>query len=221
MYSYHQTIFIIAALAVATLSSQSHAEVVQASNSRVKIDLPAGYSPSKQFSGFINESLGASFVIAEFPPEAYEQIAVDMTPAGLASKSMQNAIIGKLVGRVGEHTYVRAEQVAGNVKVQKFFLILKESTSTALVTANIPQEVIHGGRVELAAVEAALVSVSLATEITPSKNVFTLGYLGPFKEATTILGFTKLYSLDGTMTNSPEAAYRPVQRLPSRFRCTS
>jgi hypothetical protein len=210
MYKCPRTILLIIAFTVATLSSDLHAEPVQAPNSRVKIDLPVGYSESKQFSGFINQSLGASFVIAEFPPEAYDQISVGMTPAALASKGMQNAVIGKLVGRSGEHTYIRAEQDAGGIRVQKFMLILKEPMLTALVTANIPQAVIDGGRVDVAAVNAVLASVTIATEIAPSKNAFSLGYLGPFQEAATIVGFTKLYSLDGMMSKSPEAAYRPV-----------
>jgi hypothetical protein len=197
-------------LGLSVLPVPLSAQTMQAPNSRVIIDLPAGFVASKQFSGFMNEKMGASIVVVEFPPEAYSQMVLGMTPDALAARGMQKAVIGKLDTRTGDHVYIRAEQAAGGMAVQKFMLIVKEPDATVLVTANVPDLAISGGRVKTDAIEAALASVRLAAEITPAKPAFTVDDLGPFKEAATLAGFTKIYSLDGTMTKTPEAAYRPV-----------
>lgn len=191
------------------LAGPAAARIVQAPNSRIAIDLPDGYEPAGQFSGFVNTTNGVSIVIIEMPGAAYAQIATAFTPEALATRGVVGVKPGK-IARTDQHVYVTGEQDAPQGRYSKFIVAFQDGDVTALITVNAPKSNLDGGQVKPAEIESALASARVAAAAAPVKELFKLGYLGPFKESMSILGTTKLYSLDGKAEPSKENANRAL-----------
>ncbi|MDX2258217.1 MAG: hypothetical protein NW205_04805 [Hyphomicrobiaceae bacterium] len=188
-------------LAAATLTllvaatAPAHAAVQQAPNSRVIIDLPAGFEAASLFSGFQNDRTGASYVVLEAPRSAYEEIARGFDAAALAARGIREATVGRLE-RSDQHVYMRARQTSPAGEFAKFFVVFATADQTVLVTANVPDKALTSGEVAVADVERALASA--ATVATARiRELYELAYLGPFKEAGRVVGTSKVYTLDG------------------------
>src|SRR5262245_51866097 len=65
--------FPVALLLLAMLPA--HAEFRKAPNSRIALDLPDSFVPSKQFAGFFNETTGASIVVFDVPAGGYAELS--------------------------------------------------------------------------------------------------------------------------------------------------
>lgn len=181
------------------------ARVQQAPSSRVQIDLPEGYEPARLFSGFVNDRLGVSFVIVEMPGQAYDELVKGLTPAALSARGVTVRRQGKL-GRPDEHIYIEGQQVSAAGTFAKYLVAFRDGDVTALITANV-QKPANGEREAMAQeIEAALASARIVATPAEARELFTLGYLGPFRLAGGFLGNAKAYTLDG----------RPPQTLPGR-----
>ena len=185
------------------------ARVQQAPSSRIALDLPEGFEPSRLFAGFLAEAIGVSVVVVELPGAAYEQLASGLTPDALASKGIVKAEPVKLE-RAGPYLYLRGEQASGQGPVAKFLLAFRDKDVTALVTANVQQSALEQRLVTAEQVDRLLASASVASVAAPSRDVFRLDYLGPFKAAGTILGTTHAYTLDGKLEPAPMGGKRVV-----------
>lgn len=84
-------------------------------------------------------------------------------------------------------------------------LIMRDGNASALISGNIPAEAISGGKLSVAAIEAALTSAKLASTAMPEKPLFTLTDIGPFKPAGSVVGTTKAHTLDGSLAPPPGA----------------
>jgi len=168
----------------------------QAPASRVVVDVPDGYKPARLFTGFINEAAGVSLVILEMPAVAYEQLANGLTPDALAAKGIAKAEAGKL-GRREPYLYMRGEQASAQGPVAKFLVAFTNKKVAALVTANVQKAALENGAVKVADIEHILESAFIAAAAPPAREVYRLGYLGPFLPAGKILGTTGAYTLDG------------------------
>ncbi len=184
------------ALHLALVANPGQARVQQAPGSRVIIDLPEGYQPATQFSGFINEALGISIVIAEMPAEAYDQIAKGMTAEVLATRGIRDATAAKLE-RPEAHLFMRGEQASPQGDVAKFLLVFRDKSVTTVVTANVPKTALGDGRVRAADIETALATAAIADSAAPQRELFRLGYLGGLQPAGAFMGTARLYTLDG------------------------
>jgi hypothetical protein len=181
---------------------------MQAPNSRVVIDLPAAYAPSPLFSGFIDEGTGASFVVLELPAHAYEDMVKGFTPEALAKKGIAAARPAPLE-RHGDYISMVAEQASPAGTFSKHFVLFRDDTTTALVSANIPKASLDTGEIKLADIAKALSSARLAPQAAPAKPVFTVTYLGPFQDAGAFVGQTRIYTLDGKMEPPQKGVKRP------------
>lgn len=181
--------FSVPALALATPQ--------QAPNSRVVVDLPPGYAPSPLFSGFQNEALGVSFVILEAPASEYDKMAQGFTADELAKRGITEVEPGKL-DREGPYVYMRAHQKSPAGNYAKFFVLFPTGDQTILVSVNVPAKAIEDGSVKAEDIERILASAK-TTEKAAVRDLYTLNYLGPFKEAGTVVGTSKLYTLDGRL----------------------
>lgn len=173
------------------------AKIEQAPNSRVLLDLPQGYVASSQFSGFQHESHGTSFVILEVPLKAYEELASGMTAEKLATRGIRDVARGKL-GRSDEHVFMRGRQTSQAGDFIKFFVIFKGSDLSVLVSANVPAGAIIDGSVKAEEIEHVLASAA-TTDKRNVRDLYRLDYVGPFKEAGSFVGTSKIYTLDGKM----------------------
>jgi len=173
------------------------AEPRQAPNSRVVLDLPAGYVPAPMFSGFQNESTGASFLILEAPAAEYDKMAQGFTTEELAKRGVMDAVQAPL-NRSGRHLYMRARQSSAAGDYAKFFVLFPTDDQTILISANVPAAALEGGTVKAQEIEHIL-ATARTTKQADIKELYTLSYLGPFKTAGTIVGTGKLFTLDGRL----------------------
>lgn len=179
------------------LSGPAHATWMQAINSRVVLDLPAGFTASKLFSGFQNETTGVSYVILELPTSAYPELAAGFAVPELAKRGLTDAVKGSLP-RTDEHIYMRARQQTPAGAYAKFFVLFKTTDQTVLVSANAPLAAIEKGNLDAADIERVLTSAHTAA-MPAKQDLYGLGYLGPFKLAGSLVGTSTLYTLDGRM----------------------
>lgn len=178
------------------LSLPVAAEPRQAPGSKLALDLPSSFLPSRNFTGFIDEAVGTSIVVLEMPAVAYEQLAGGLTPEALAARGIHNAKPRKLE-RADTHLYVTAEQDNAQGSFAKFMMAIRDASTTAFVTVNVPKAAMDGGRAKLVDIERILAGAELKTAAAPSKDPFTLSHLGPFKPAGSVLGTTRAFTLDG------------------------
>jgi hypothetical protein len=181
----------MSAAAPATFSPQ------QAPNSRVVIDLPPDYTPSPLFAGFQNDALGISFIILEAPAGEYDKMAQGFTPQELAKRGITEARTASLP-RSDPHVYMRAKQISPAGSYEKFFVLFRTADQTILVSANVPAKAVEDGSVTPEEIESILASAK-TTEKPAVRDLFALAYLGPFKEAGTLVGTSKVYTLDGRL----------------------
>jgi hypothetical protein len=188
---------LLALVAAASAPASALATPQQAPNSRVVLDLPEGYVPSPLFSGFQDEARGVSFVILEAPAGEYEKMLAGFVPQELAKRDIKDVQQVPL-GRTDRHVYMRGTQTSAAGTYAKFFVLFRTNDQTILVSANVPQKAIEDGSVTPQEIEKILASAS-TTEKPAVRDLFALNYLGPFKEAGTLVGTSKLYTLDGRL----------------------
>lgn len=175
----------------------------QAPNSRIAMEMPESFTPSDRFSGFIDEKSGASFVIMEMPGAAYDELkAIGDQADALAQKGVVETRKVELAGRSGDHVYITGKQKTPAGDYGKYIFIMREADLTAMITANVPLEAIDGKSVTPAQIERAFQTATVKAEALKGAELFSLSYLGPFKETITVLGSSKAYSLSGKL---PEA----------------
>jgi hypothetical protein len=191
-----------AVLALAVLVAMGASSIVwatpqQAPNSRVVLDLPPGYAPSTLFSGFQNDSSGVSFIILEAPVGEYDKMAQGFTAEELAKRGVTDVRKGELA-RTDPHVYMRAQQKSAAGNYAKFFVLFRTADQTLLVSVNVPQRSLEDGSVKPEDIERVLASAK-TTEKPAVRDLYSLTYLGPFKEAGRFVGTSKLYTLDGRL----------------------
>jgi hypothetical protein len=190
------------------LSAPSQAEVLQAQNSRVTLDVPAKFVPSKLFAGFQNDALQTSFVIIDMPAAAFDQLRAGLTAEGLATRGVVNAKPGKLK-RTDDYVYWTGEQMSPIGIIAKFILGFRDTQTTA-ITGNVPKAMIVNGKLKSAVIEAILASAALAPTAAASKPLFSLGDLGRFKDAGVFAGTARMYTSDGVADPGTKAPGRAV-----------
>ena len=193
---------VLAACIALTGAGSAAASPQQAPNSRVVLDLPDGYTPSPLFSGFQNDASGVSYIILEAPVAEYDKMAQGFTDEELAKRGITD--VEKVdLARTDPHVYMRAHQKSAAGNYAKFFVLFRTADQTILVSVNVPQRSIEDGSVKMEDIEKVLVSAK-TTEKPAVRHLYSLGYLGPFKEAGTLVGTSKVYTLDGRL--EPERA---------------
>jgi hypothetical protein len=197
----------VIAMALTVLMGMSAPAVVsatpqQAPNSRVVLDLPPGYTPSPLFSGFQDEASGVSYVILEAPVGEYDKMARGFTPDELAKRGIKQVQQGQL-SRTDPNVYMRAVQKSEAGLYAKYFVLFRTSDQTVLVSVNVPQHSIDNGAVKTEEIERVLATAK-TTEKPAVRDIYSLSYLGPFKEAGRLVGTSKVYTLDGRL--EPERA---------------
>jgi len=192
----------VAALALMTLVGMGAPGPVlatpqQAPNSRVVLDLPPGYVPSPLFAGFQNEATGVSYVILEAPAGEYDKMARGFTPEELAKRGITEVERGALK-RTDDHIYMRAIQKSEAGTYAKYFVLFRSHDQTVLVSVNVPKGSIDDGSVKPDEIEHVLATAK-TTERPAVRDLYALKYLGPFKQAGTLVGTSKVYTLDGRL----------------------
>ncbi len=180
----------------------------QPPNSRVAMEIGGRFTASGRFTGFLDETTGTSFVIAEMPAQAYDEVKkLADQPAALASKGIVETRKSTLPGRGGEYVYLTGIQRTPMGDYAKFLLIMREHDVTAMITANVPMAALKNKTISRKRVERVLRSATVRPRTARTAELFRLGYLGRFREALSLMGTSKAYNLTG---RPPEAG---VNRL--------
>lgn len=86
-------------------------------------------------------------------------------------------------------------------------MLFRTSDQTILVSVNVPAKSIEDGSVKPEDI-ARILAGTKTTEKPAVRNLFSLSYLGPFKEAGTLVGTSKVYTLDGRLEPERSGATR-------------
>ncbi len=196
----------------------AHATPQQAPNSRIVLDIPGDFIPSPLFSGFQDDTTGVSYVILEAPVGEYDKMAQGFTPEELAKRGITNVEKGVLP-RQDAHVYMRAVQKSEAGTYAKFFVLFRTADQTVLVSVNVPKRSLDDGSVKPEDIERVLATAK-TTEKAAVRDLYALGYLGPFKQAGTLVGTSKVYTLDGRLdpdrTGDARSAFMVAPSLDKR-----
>lgn len=199
---------IAAAIFAAPLVSAAPASLQQAPNTRVVIDLPQGFEPSRLFSGFQNDTTGVTFVILEAPRDAYAALIEGFDPASLRKRGITDPEPGRLE-RSDEHVYMRARQISPSGVYAKFFVAFRTPDQSILVSVNVPQTALENGAVTIPQIEEAL-TTARTVPLKTTRELYRLTHLGPFKEAGTLIGTNSVLTLDGKLTPHRQGLAQPA-----------
>ena len=156
---------------------------------------PPGLTLSTNFSGFEDAAKGTSIVLTELPVDAYAALAAKFNPEGLRETGIEagppedwpveGAVVSKLI---------RGSQVAAGIKYRKWVVLVGAKTTTAMVTAQVPDGV-QGGLSD-ADVETALRTIAIRTPPSLDEQVaalpFKLSDTAGFRPVRVIAGATYL-----------------------------
>lgn len=178
-------------------SSASAADVrMQAPGSRVSMELPEKFKSSPLFAGFMEIISSAAVIVQELPSEAHDRIVAGFSADALGKKGIVKVRRGQLE-RSGAYVYLTAEQPHARALFEKFILVIRDERNTAVVTFNVPKGAFSNGAMKREQVIQALTSARLEAKAAPSRDLFKLGYLGPFSLAGQPTGTTRIYSIKG------------------------
>ena len=184
-------------------------EPIKAPGSRIAIALPDGFEISKLFSGFLHPNARASIIIAELPTSRYAEIIAGMTDEALAAKGISNIERGNLE-RPDEHHFFTGRQNARGEEITKFILLLRNTDTVAVITANVPKMAVTDGDLTHDEIRKALASATLTDTAAPIVKPFTVPDTSAFKEAGKIMGSAILYTLDGVLAPKEKGTTRSV-----------
>lgn len=161
------------------------AEPVFANGSSVGLVPPAGMTPSEVMQGFEDRAARASILIAEMPPPAYKEVSDSFAdPANLAKKgvTIEKHRDVELAGGVKAQLYSGYQNVGAGA-VKKWILLAAGENTTALITAQLPDDA--AARYPDASIEQALLSVVFrpppSAEEQLAKLPFRISALGGYR----------------------------------------
>lgn len=187
-----QLILLFLAAFVGTLTP-ALAKNMQAPGSRVSMDLPENFKPSPMFSGFMEIISSAAIIVLELPPEAYDRVSAGFTQEALGAKGITDVKISQLK-RSDTHVYFSAEQIHPRATFEKHILLIKDAKNTAVLTFNVPKGSLENGSIKRDDVIKALSTAKLEAKAAPSRDLFKLGYLGPFEQTGSLTGTSRMYA---------------------------
>ncbi|WP_422345624.1 hypothetical protein [Parasphingorhabdus sp.] len=182
---------LIAALLCLILAFPAHAaEPVFPGGGAVGLEPPGAMTVADSFSGFRDSAEGASILIAEFPPEAYAEIAPRFTAETLAARMSMKGPVEKLTlaGDI-EALLATGVQTQQGVDYRKWVMIARGDDVTGMITVQIPES---SGSYSDEQIRATLNSVrfqprgSLEDEI--SRLPFTMTERAGFRAVRTLAG---------------------------------
>lgn len=169
--------------------------------SAVGIAPPPGMKPSAGFAGFEDATTGASIIMSDLPPEAFDQILPTFTPEGLAGSGLQAA--GPAADwpvKNGKARILRGKQPAHGLVFRKWILLARGPASTAMLSIQAPETTAK--TLPDSAIETALKTVALRQPPSLDEQLSSL----PFRFGD-LAGFRPVRVMSGTalmLTEGPQ-----------------
>jgi len=169
----------------------------------VGLDPPEGMVEAPNFAGFVSDE-GASIVIVEMPPEAFDEIAAKFNAEGLASRMDVEGAPRRLTLRDGvEALLISGGQAAHGIDYRKWTLLARGPATTALVTVQIPDgDARYSEGDVLAALKSLHIRANGSIEAQIDALPFTIGDRADFRPVRTLAGSSLI------LTDGPADSYR-------------
>lgn len=185
------------ALLPALLQPAAAKEPTAIPGTTVTLTPPDAFTPSSQYSGFENKKTGASVLVIEFPPEAYDQIAptlfgnLEQAKTEFAKRQIKVETLSEVDTPNGKITLLKGEQVANGQTYEKWMALFKGG-KTVMLTVQAPED----DSLDEEQVVALVKSVKLGRPQSIAERVATLPYkieaIEPFRFADILAGNTAL-----------------------------
>jgi hypothetical protein len=151
---------------------------------------PPGMKPAASFAGFEHRS-GASIVLVEMPPEAWDQINGKFTPEALAPSGFRVKGGPEPLSTAGGEGFVlRGTQGANGLAYTKWVAVVRGASGTGLVTVQVPEAAAK--QVPAPTVEAALRTIAFRPKASLADQVaalpFTVGDTAGFRPMVVFAG---------------------------------
>lgn len=192
---------VVLAIGLLAGASAALAQLQQPPGSHVALDVPEGFKPSTNFTGFMRDEV-ASVVIAELPAVGYDGAKATIAANPSAVRNFDNPKPLKLK-RTGDYFAYEATANLGGMPFTRVMLGFRDTTTMAMVTVNIPTEMIDAGTVKREDMIRVVESATLRSEAGDRDVGYKFGYTGPFKLAGAIFGNSQLYNLEGKLAGGP------------------
>lgn len=168
----------------------------QAAGGRIALTAGDRFAQSDRFTGFVDETSGASIVLMELPLAAFYRLQKSGNAAEtFAAQGIANASPQTLPARRGDYIYFHGEQTTALVDYIKHILVFSEGGIAAMVTVNVPRAALTSGLITGAEIESILSSARVEPVALEGPRLFALEYLGAFEEDPTLSGSAKGYRI--------------------------
>jgi len=190
-------------------STAAFAEPVFPPGSRIGMEPPKEMELSKRFSGFEDAERSTSITIVEMPPEAFQQVAADLSKSevkrqGLRERSRQTFKVGD-----NEAILVSGIQSTKGEKVGKWILAIADNDMTGFVIAQSPAgRTGYSDKDMISALKSVVVRPPLSFEEQALSLPFTLGDKAGFR-IVRVVGGSSIVLTDGPRDNNLEGS-QPV-----------
>ena len=177
---------------------------------------PPGMKPATSYAGFEHRS-GASIVLVEMPPEAWDQINGKFTPEALAPSGFRVKGGPEPLSTAGGEGFVlRGTQGANGLTYAKWVAVVRGAAGTGLVTIQVPEAAAK--QVPAPTVEAALRTIAFRPKASLADQVaalpFTVGDTAGFRPMGVFAG-NGLLLTEGPKDVDPEREQPVVIVTPS------
>lgn len=198
-----RAMLVLALLALGLPAAASANEIIYPAGGVVGLDPPEGMVEAPNFAGFVSDE-GASIVIVEMPPEAFDEIATKFNAEGLASRMNVEGAPRQLTLRDGvEALLVSGGQAAHGIDYRKWALLARGPATTALVTVQVPNgDARYSEDDILAALKSLHIRANGSIEAQIDALPFTIGDRADFRPVRTLVGSSLI------LTDGPADSYR-------------
>jgi len=178
-------------------------EIIYPAGGVVGLDPPEGMEEAPSFAGFVSEE-GASIVIVEMPPEAFDEVVTRFNAEGLASQmDVEGAPRQLTLSDGAEALLVSGRQTAHGIDYRKWALLARSPTTTALVTVQVPNgDTRYSADDILAALKSLHIRANRSIEAQIDALPFTIGDRANFRPVRTLAGSSLI------LTDGPADSYQ-------------
>lgn len=187
----------------------ARAEPVYPANGVIGLEPPKGMTEAPNFAGFTSDD-GATIILVEMPPEAFDEVATKFSSDGLASQvEVEGAVRELTLNGDVKALLARGEQSAHGIRFRKWVLLARHAATTALVTVQIPETVTRYSDADIvSALRSLRIRPGTAIEAQIDALPFTIGNRAGFRPVRTLAG-SALIMTEGP-ANSYEDGSQPI-----------
>lgn len=190
-------------LGLSAVAAATTETIIYPANGVIGLDPPDGMMVAPDFAGFVSDG-GASIVIVEMPPEAFDEIAAKFNAEGLAAQMEVAGDPRQLTLNNGAQALlITGAQTAHGIDYRKWVLLARGPMTTALVTVQVPTSETHYSD---AGVLAALKTLSIRANVSIETQIaalpFTIGDMAGFRPVRVLAGSSLL------LTDGPAESYQ-------------